>query len=571
MARALIAALELAGHEVTLASRFRSRDSGDPARQERLRDAGRQARARAILRRVERGARAAGPLVHLSPLSQGAGLARAAGRGEARHSLRRRRGVLRAEAGGRAVGSRPSRRAPTRSAAPTSVLQPNPADAECVRPLLDAPDRLVPLAPFLETAPFRAPDRARERARDRRRCSASTADAPWLLAVAMMRDDQKLLSYRVPRRGAVAPDGPPLAARHRRRRAGGGRGARAPSRRFGERVALGRRRRARRCSKRSIAPPTSMSGRRSRRPGAWRCSKRRRPAFRSSPGEAAACRRSSPTARRGCSRRKATPPPSPTPSATLLADPARRAAMGARRDRRRRARPRHRSAAAAARPAPPPARRRRMIPLLVIRHGATDWNAAGLIQGRTDRPLDDAGRAALRAAALPPGWEARALPREPAQARHGDGAASRARAEPRAAPDRDGLGRMGGPAARPSSAPSSAQAMAENEARGLDFRPPAARARATCRRGCSRCSQPRRPDDLRHPQGRAAGALCARDRLEHDRQTAGQASATASAHAFRVAADGTPTVAELNIPLEPAGHEEARALLRPAPARRSGI
>jgi probable phosphoglycerate mutase len=47
-----------------------------------------------------------------------------------------------------------------------------------------------------------------------------------------------------------------------------------------------------------------------------------------------------------------------------------------------------------------------MIPLLVIRHGPTDWNAAGLIQGRTDRPLSDAGRAQVAAWRLPQGWRA---------------------------------------------------------------------------------------------------------------------------------------------------------------------
>jgi len=39
--------------------------------------------------------------------------------------------------------------------------------------------------------------------------------------------------------------------------------------------------------------------------------------------------------------------------------------------------------------------------LLVLRHGPTDWNAQGLIQGRTDRPLGAAGRAALERLALP--------------------------------------------------------------------------------------------------------------------------------------------------------------------------
>jgi broad specificity phosphatase PhoE len=33
-----------------------------------------------------------------------------------------------------------------------------------------------------------------------------------------------------------------------------------------------------------------------------------------------------------------------------------------------------------------------MTALLVIRHAPTDWNEAGLIQGRADRPLSHSGR-----------------------------------------------------------------------------------------------------------------------------------------------------------------------------------
>ncbi|MFQ5775444.1 MAG: histidine phosphatase family protein [Kiloniellaceae bacterium] len=43
-----------------------------------------------------------------------------------------------------------------------------------------------------------------------------------------------------------------------------------------------------------------------------------------------------------------------------------------------------------------------MTPLVAIRHGPTDWTASGRLQGRADRPLSPAGRAAVRAWRLPP-------------------------------------------------------------------------------------------------------------------------------------------------------------------------
>jgi probable phosphoglycerate mutase len=46
-----------------------------------------------------------------------------------------------------------------------------------------------------------------------------------------------------------------------------------------------------------------------------------------------------------------------------------------------------------------------MTPLLLIRHGATAWNAAGRMQGRADIGLSAAGRAEVARWRLPPEWE----------------------------------------------------------------------------------------------------------------------------------------------------------------------
>ena len=74
----------------------------------------------------------------------------------------------------------------------------NAADAECVLPLLTATDRWVPLAPFLDPAPYFRAAEQREKCRSdwSKRLGIDTG-LPWILVVAMMRPGDKLASYRV--------------------------------------------------------------------------------------------------------------------------------------------------------------------------------------------------------------------------------------------------------------------------------------------------------------------------------------------------------------------------------------
>ncbi len=50
-----------------------------------------------------------------------------------------------------------------------------------------------------------------------------------------------------------------------------------------------------------------------------------------------------------------------------------------------------------------------MSQLALLRHGHTDWNRAGRIQGRSDIPLDNDARTELAAANLPTPWDSATL------------------------------------------------------------------------------------------------------------------------------------------------------------------
>jgi len=192
MARGLIAALEHAGHEVRLASRFRTFDNGDPARQERLRTLGGKLAERLFLR-LRRGALPdvwfTYHLYHKAPDWLGPTISRRLGipyvLAEASYAPK--------QAGGRwDIGHRAAAAAIERAAL---IFQPNPVDGACVLSLLRSPDSMVPLPPFLDTSAFRAAQRDACRAEFAEKLNLDAAE-PWLLTVAMMRNDQKLISYR---------------------------------------------------------------------------------------------------------------------------------------------------------------------------------------------------------------------------------------------------------------------------------------------------------------------------------------------------------------------------------------
>lgn len=83
-------------------------------------------------------------------------------------------------------------------AAADLILNLNPIDAHCVRPLMRAEARLLDVPPFLAARPYRAAARKRDlhAAALRARIGAAKR-TPLLLAVAMMRRGDKLASYRV--------------------------------------------------------------------------------------------------------------------------------------------------------------------------------------------------------------------------------------------------------------------------------------------------------------------------------------------------------------------------------------
>lgn len=110
--------------------------------------------------------------------------------------------------------------------------------------------------------------------------------------------------------------------------------------------------------------------------------------------------------------------------------------------------------------------------LAVLRHGRTDWNEAGLIQGRADRPLSPAGRCQVSAWRVPPDLAACRWVTSPLiRARETAAILGHREAEPVAALTEMDWGAWEGRSLARLRAEDPA-GMAAKEARGLDLRPP---------------------------------------------------------------------------------------------------
>jgi len=227
VARLLTDALELAGHRVELVSAFRSHEpAGDPQRQAELRAQG-AALAGELLAQWRAGPAAARPQLWFTYHSyykapDWLGPAASAGLGipyviaEASHAAKRAGGPW-------DIGHRGALDAIGRA---DLLLCPTRDDMPALREVAAAPGRVAWLPPFLDPAPFRAAARARMEQRERlARAHGLDPGVPWIAVVAMMRDGDKLASYRMlagalgrlrdlPWRLLVAGDGNARAAVH---------------------------------------------------------------------------------------------------------------------------------------------------------------------------------------------------------------------------------------------------------------------------------------------------------------------------------------------------------------------
>ena len=199
MARLLMAALGRANHRIELASRFRSRDgAGDPARQQGLADLG-QHLARRLVRQYQARAETERPelwftyhLYYKAPDWLGPAVSAALDIpyvvAEASHAGKRADGPWSVGHAGAAAAI----------AHADAIINLNPADIAGLAGVADPSAILVMLKPFIDGADFAAAANRRDHLRKEMAPRFGLdGEKPWLLTVAMMRDGDKLASFRV--------------------------------------------------------------------------------------------------------------------------------------------------------------------------------------------------------------------------------------------------------------------------------------------------------------------------------------------------------------------------------------
>jgi len=210
MARLLIEAMRRAGHKVDVASRLKTRDGkGDAALQRRILKSG-ERWAERLVDRYRRDAVGARPdiwftyhLYYKAPDILGPIVADRLEIpyvvAEASHAPKRADGEW----------SLFHKRTEFAISRADAAIVLNPADLDCVSPILKTSADVVPLRPFLDLGPYASV--RRERRTHRAHLAAGLGldpSQPWLIAAGMMRKGAKAASYR-----ALAQALVPLAGR----------------------------------------------------------------------------------------------------------------------------------------------------------------------------------------------------------------------------------------------------------------------------------------------------------------------------------------------------------------------
>lgn len=198
MARLLMRAASLAGHDVVLASRLRTWDgTGDTQRQIRIRDLGARLAAR-LVRRYQEGPPEKRPEIwltyhvyHKAPDWLGPAVTSA---------LRIPYVIVEPSVSNRQAGGpwRIGHEATLAAIAHAdAILTMSAKDHAGLRPLVTRPGYLQMFPPFIDAQPFAAALACRQRHRDELSGRAQIDPAmPWLSVAAMMRSGDKLQSYR---------------------------------------------------------------------------------------------------------------------------------------------------------------------------------------------------------------------------------------------------------------------------------------------------------------------------------------------------------------------------------------